>query len=511
MSRRTLFGNRRSAIVQAACRWTLVCLISFVGFCIQIPAHAEQPNVLFIAVDDLRCDLGCLGNRTVLSPNMDRLAQRGTLFTRAYCQQAVCNPSRASLLTGLRPSTLGIWDLPTHFRDRFPDLVTLPQHFKNNGYYTENIGKIFHNWRQDTYKGDAPSWSIPAVLHYASHGADKAIVKGPIPPDTAKTPKCEIRDVPDEAYYDGRVAQRAVDAIGRLKESKEPFFLAVGFWKPHAHFNAPKKYWDLYDRNAITAAENSEPPRDVPQIALHDGREIRRSFKSRPDSTPTAEDAVALRHGYYAAISYADAQIGKVLNALNDAGLADNTVIVLWSDHGFHLGEHGLWAKTSNFELDARVPLMIAAPGFPAGQRCSSLVELLDLYPTLVDLCDLPAPRLPEKLDQVEGKSLKPLLNDPSRAVKKAAFTWHPRPAYPAAGASPDAMGFSIRTADYRYTEWRDFRTNQLVARELYDHRSDPGENRNTADLEKNRDVVEKLHSMMAQNWPWSPPAKDER
>ena len=314
---------------------------------VTIPAASTAPpNVLFIAVDDMRAELGCLGSEIVRSPNIDRLAARGMLFERAYCQQAVCNPSRASLLTGLYPSTLRIWDLPTHFRERRPDIVTLPQHFKNNGYHAEGIGKIFHNWRQDDYKGDPVSWNVPQVLHYNTHGADKAMVKGELPPDECDVPKCEIRDVPDEAYFDGRIAEKSVAALRRLKDSGKPFFLGVGFWKPHAHFNAPKKYWDMYDHAKIKRAANPDPPKGVPDIALHDGREIMRDFKTRPGKKPTPGDERFLRHGYYAAISYVDAQVGKVVDELDRLGLAENTIVVFWSDHGFHLGEHGLWAKT---------------------------------------------------------------------------------------------------------------------------------------------------------------------
>ncbi len=441
--------------------------------------HAKgRPNVLFIAVDDLRVELGCYGDTIVKSPHIDKLAARGTLFNRAYCQQAVCNPSRASLLTGLRPSTLGIWDLPTHFRDKDPNVITLPQWFKQHGYFTQNIGKIFHNWRQDQYKGDALSWSVAATLHYNAHGADKAQVNGPLPPGQINVPKCVMRDVPDDAYFDGRIAKRAVKALTDLKDKQQPFFLAVGFWKPHTPFNPPKKYWDLYDRKQIAPPSNPDPPQGVPAIALHNSREIVSSFKGRPDGKPSPDDVLALRHGYYAATSYVDAQVGKVVDQLDLLGLADNTIVVLWSDHGFHLGEHGLWAKTSNFELDARVPLIIATPQGNAnkrGKRTDALVELLDIYPTLTDLCGLPRP------GQLEGVSLRPLLNDPASTVKTAAFTWHPRPAYPPAGSDPEAMGYSMRTDRFRYTEWREFKSGKVLARELYDHQADPRETLNCA------------------------------
>ncbi len=456
-----------------------------------------RPNVLFIAVDDMRAELGCLGAAHIHSPNIDSLARRGVLFTRAYCQQAVCNPSRASFLTGLRPESLGIWDLPTHFRQRRPDIITLPQFFKNAGYHTEGIGKIFHNWRQDKFKGDPASWSVPAVLHYDSHANDKPQVEGPLPPNLSSIPKCEIRDVPDEAYFDGRIANLATAALRRLARSDDPFFLAVGFWKPHSHFNAPKKYWDLYARSSIKPPKNPAHPKNVPQIALHDGREIMRDFKSRPGGVPTPDDEIALRHGYYAAISYVDAQVGKVIRELYRLELAENTVIVFCSDHGFHLGENGLWAKTSNFELDARVPLIIATPNRKnAGATTFSLAELLDLYPTLCDLSGLPAPA------HLEGKSLVPILNDPNSTVKDAAFTSHPRPAYPAEGEDPEAMGYSLRTARFRYTEWRNYADGKIIAHELYDHAKDPDETTNIAPDPNMATVVAALSADLAA---WHP------
>lgn len=476
------------------------CFVLVLLLSCQPALAAERLNVLFIAVDDMRVELGCYGDRHVLSPHIDKLARRGTLFERAYCQQAVCNPSRASLLTGLTPQTLRIWDLPTHFRQRIPDVVTLPQHFKRHGYHAENIGKIFHNWRQDDYKGDAVSWSVPQRMHYATHGSDKAQVDGPVPPNLSDTPKCVVRDVPDTAYFDGRVAELAVEALGRLSRQEDPFFLAVGFWKPHSHFNAPKKYWDLYDPEKLPTVPNPTPPIDVPSLALHDGREICRSFQGRPGGRPTAADAKTLRHGYCASISYVDAQIGRVLDELERLGLSDSTVIVFFSDHGFHLGEHGLWAKTSNFELDARVPLIIASPQTKGGQRSKSIVELLDLYPTLVDLCGLPLPP-----GELEGTSLRPILAEPSNSVKAAALTWHPRPAYPAAGKLPDAMGFSLRTARYRYTEWREFRTGRVLARELYDHQRDPRETQNVANAPGQEAIVNQLSAQLAKIAPKDP------
>ena len=486
-------------MISSRCYKSLLWFLFFLFSQTAVEARAEtnaqakskkKPNVLFIAVDDLRAELGCYGSAIVKSPNIDALASRGTLFQRAYCQQAVCNPSRASILTGLRPETLDIWDLPTHFRERRPNVVTLPQLFKQHGYFTQNIGKIFHNWRQDDFKGDVPSWSVPAEMHYASHGSDIAQVDAPLPGDTSGVPRTEKRNVPDEAYFDGRVARKAIMALKERKQDGKPFFLAVGFWKPHAPFNAPAKYWDLYEPQSIEPPKNPYPPKDVPKIAMHDSREILRGFKDRPESRPTPADTLVLRHGYYAATSFVDAMIGSVLDELHDLGLSENTIVVLWSDHGFHLGEHSLWAKTSNFELDARVPLIISTPWHQGGNQSKSLVELLDLYPTLADLCDLPPP------NDLEGKSLRPVLEDPQSTVKQAAFTWHPRPAYPAAGKSPEAMGYSMRTKRYRFTQWRDFKTENVIATELYDHRSDPGETVNIADSAQGRVVREKLRRL---------------
>ncbi len=381
-------------------------------------------------------------------------------------------------MTGLRPDTLRIWDLPTHFRDTTPEALTLPQHFKNNGYFTQNIGKIFHNWIHEV-QGDPVSWSVPAEMHFANHNEDKPVVEGTLPPNLAKDMKCQMYDVPDEAYYDGRVAAKAVTALRELKQKQQPFFLAVGFWKPHSPFNAPKKYWDMYEREKIPMPPNPYWPKDTDRVAWHNSREIL-TEKQRP---LTPEAIREIRHGYLANITYMDAQIGKVLDELEKLKLAENTVIVFWSDHGYHLGEHTLWAKTSNFELDARVPLLIAAPKAKAkGTSASAPVELLDMYPTLVELCGLPV------VKTLEGASLVPMLNDPKAQVKPAAITQHPRPAY--YKGQSEFMGYSARSARWRYTEWRNWKNGSVVARELYDHDKDPLETVNVAGDPRNKDTV---------------------
>lgn len=459
---------------------SLAAMLVLVSATNAIAADAPKLNVLFVMADDLRPELASFGSPAI-TPNFDRLAKRGVQFDRAYCQQALCNPSRSSMLTGRRPDTLKQWNNGLHFRERNPDVTTLPLWFKEHGYTTRCVGKIFHNWHTKE-KGDPRSWSAPEFLHYANHGDDAAQVTGDLPPNLASpsprkytnVPLYECRDVPDEAYFDGRVAAEAVRVIREVRE--QPFFLAVGFWKPHAPFNAPKKYWDLYDRAKLPPL-NPARPTGAPDVAFHDGRELRGIPPNQVTFTP--EQVAEIRHGYFANISYLDAQFGKVLDELDRLKLTDRTVIVFCGDHGYHLGEHTQWAKTSNFEYDARVPLFLATPkSTNAGKRTSSLAELVDLFPTLVELCGLPRP------DGLEGASLVPVLNDVSKSVKPGAFTQHPRPAYfdREPSGEPAAMGVSVRTARVRYTEWHDWKTKKIVARELYDAQQDSAELRNAID-----------------------------
>lgn len=453
-------------------------------------AAPARPNVLFIVADDLRTNLGAYGDKVAKTPNLDRLARRGVTFERAYCQQALCNPSRASVLTGLKPDTLRVWNLQTRFRETTPGAVTLPQYFKQQGYFTQDIGKIFHNWHQKV-AGDPDSWSVPAVLHFAQHKSDQAQVgTGPLPPNEAVDGEAEMRDVPDEAYFDGRVAAGAVQALRDLSKRKEPFFLAVGFWKPHSPFNPPKRYWDMYRRDEIPPLRDPRPPIDAPELALPEGADIRRER--------SAEAALELRHGYYAATSYLDAQVGKVVAELDRLGIADRTVIVFWSDHGLHLGEHGFWGKTSDFELDLRVPLIVVAPGVTgAGVRTASFAELLDLYPTLTDLCGLP-PRA-----DLAGVSLRPVLANPRATVRPAAFSQQSR--HEGKRGAGKAMGYSVRTGDFRYTEWRDWGTGRVLATELYDHRTDADETRNVAAEPQLKETVRTLAETLSREFPPKP------
>lgn len=432
---------------------------------IALGAESARPNVLFIAVDDLRTNLGCFGDPVAQTPHLDALAERGVRFTRAYCQQAVCNPSRASVITGRRPDTLRVWDLRTHFREHLPEVVTLPQHFKHHGYHTEAIGKILHD--PPKFR-DPPSWSVPAQLDdtegvrgkYAR--ADNLLIYEPVgKKGREKAAAAEAAVVADNAYIDGRVAELAVTRLRELAAQAQPFFLAVGFRRPHLPFSAPQRYWDLYDSEKLKRVPQPEPPRGAPTVALHDSTELRGYTDMPKAGSFTPAQITTLRHGYYAATSFVDAQIGLVLSALRDSGAERNTLVVLWSDHGFHLGEHGLWGKTTNYEVDTRVPLIIARPGMTrAGAASTALTELLDLFPTLADLCGLPAP------EGIEGRTLRPWLDDPAHPSRPAAFSQFPRPwTY---GHQPEVMGYAVRTATHRYVEWRRFGTRGIIARELY-------------------------------------------
>jgi iduronate 2-sulfatase len=475
--------------------------ILFASMTVAVSAEPVKPNVLFIMADDLRVELASYGSPAI-TPNLDRLATRSVQFDRAYCQQAVCNPSRSSLLTGRRPDTLRIWNNGTHFREVNPDVTTIPLWFKEHGYTSLGAGKIFHNWHTQV-KGDPRSWSAPEFLHYANHGDDVARITGELPKNHATTTTgfgyekagiCECRDVPDDAYYDGRVAAEAVRLLGEVKE--RPFFLAVGFWKPHAHFNAPKRYWDLYDRNELPPLD-ARRPAGAPEIAFHQSTEVLGPVDGQ--RTPTPAQAAEMRHGYFANISYMDAQLGKVLDALDRSGVAERTIVIFVSDHGYHIGEHLLWGKTSNFEFDARVPLLIHAPGITAaGKRTASLVELVDLFPTLTELCGLPNP------EGLEGTSLVPVIRDPQKSVKDCAFTQHPRPAYydRTPSKQPVAMGVSVRTAKARYTEWRDWKTGELTGRELYADADEPSETRSLIDEPGAVEIQREAERLLRKQFP---------
>ncbi len=457
---------------------------SFLGFlaltATSIAAEKVRPNVLFIAVDDLRTNLGCYGDRFAQTPHLDRLAARGTVFARAYTQQAVCNPSRQSLLSGRRPDSIQVWDLYTHFRKTAPDVVPLPEHFKLNGYFAQAIGKIYHGFEG---MADPPSWSVPEQYQYVEKLDDYRLPENRKPARGQKQMSLEFADAPEDEYPDGKAAAAAVAVLERIAREKSgrPFFLAVGIRKPHLPFTAPKKYWDAFASVPLPPVDPAAPPRHGPEIALHDSIELRGYSDVPRKGDLDAELVTRLRRGYYAATSFADAQIGRVLGALDRTGFKDNTIVVVWGDHGFHLGEHGLWTKITNYEADTRVPLIISAPGQKRrGARTDTLVELLDLYPTLIELCGLP-PR-----EKLEGRSIAGWLDDPNRRGRVAAFSQFPRP-WTGRG-TPEFMGYAVRTAGHRYVEWRQITTGEVVARELYAYNGDEQfERENLADAPEQR------------------------
>jgi iduronate 2-sulfatase len=459
-----------------------------------LPSHTKQPNILFIAVDDLRTEINCFGAKHMHTPNLDRLAKRGMIFERAYCQQAVCAPSRNSLLTGLRPDALGIYDLYTFFRTKNPDVITLPQHFKNNGYRTESMGKIYHLGHGNS--DDAVSWSVPPYDRGPEYKKLQKIVRGDtiglerdFPTiDGKKLPwYCSLQ--PEKNMSDAMTSNHAVKRIKALKDST--FFLAVGFSKPHLPFVAPKKYWDLYDPLKIKIPKR-EIPKGMPEFALHQFGELRK-YHGIPATGPL-NDSISrnLIHGYYAAVSMIDAQIGKLLDALEKNNLLENTIVVLWGDHGWKLGDYGGWCKHTNFEMDTNAPLFIAVPGMKKGLKTKSLAEFVDIYPTLCDLAKL------DKPNHLEGQSLVPILKDPDVEIKKVAISQYPRGKSLGYDHKSEIMGYSIRSGKYRFTRWQKYENpNEVVAVELYDHSDGKTAKENLANLKEYAKQVEEFNQLM--------------
>ena len=453
---------------------------------------ADKPNVLIIGIDDLRPELNCYGAEHIHSPNIDKLAARGTLFERAYCQYAVCGPSRSSMFTGRRPDVIGAFNNKIHFRDSLPETVSLVQHFKNHGYATYGFGKVLHNTQRDDV-----SWSEPqhylVEKQYASPGLeDKTAGIDGIHGSNKLVPLFEGPDVADDAYRDGETNLAAIEKLETVAASEQPFLLFVGYHKPHTPFNAPKKYWDLYDRESLPLATNVFQPHGAPDVAMNPWRYVR-SFGGMPEEGPLPEPlARETRHAYFACVSYIDSLIGELIAALEATGEADNTVIALWSDHGYQLGDHGMWCKHTNFETSTRIPFIIVDPrGERTNQRTDARVELIDLYPTLSDMAGLPSP------SDIDGKSLSPLLRNPKAWDDRdtLAFSQFHR---------GKTRGYSVRSRDFRYTEWRNLNTGAIVALELYDHRSDPDENVNAASSPERTPDLKKMEDALRSLWPLS-------
>lgn len=537
----------------------LLCLLGFGCASTEESAETEniKPHILFIAVDDLRPELGCYGSEIAVTPNLDALAQKGLLFNRAYCQQAICSPSRASLMTGARPETINIIENYAYFREENPDIITLPQHLQANGYETVYSGKIFH----PRFTDEEQSWSrqpTKIALERPKHPGGYALAEnqeifkknqadikakyGEVSHYAlGRGPAYESADVPDQAYPDGYNTDVAIATMEEmLAKGDKPFFLGLGFRLPHLDWNAPKKYWDLYDPEQIPMSAQTESPTEGAAMGLHASFELRVRH-GIPKSGPIEDElARTLKHAYLASVSYVDAQIGRMLAALDKAGIRDNTIIMVWSDHGWHLGDMGVWGKATNYEIATRVPMMISTPDMPdqnRGIKTDALVELIDMYPTLCELTGIEAPA------HLEGHSFAPLLKAPNQNWKKAAFSLYPNPALREWAANPltasmretyfgplirevegriktqqgkewdrdlfenKLMGYAMRTDQHRLVVWKD-RTqadSQPLYIELYDHQTDPTETKNIA--KEKPELVDQLMVQFNKGWKGSLPA----
>lgn len=483
-------------------RISLAFVVIFAVTSINALAGNRPPNVLFIISDDLNSDVGCYGSERAVTPNLDRLARMGLKFARAYCQYTACNPSRNSFLSGMRPNETGLPAQWTALRSLVPDVTTLPQLFRENGYYTASIGKVFHidgwdkRWPDAGWeKGDELSWDFRINCPPAEQGPRR------MPPFPRRGIRLEwpghsgaidygmISFESDLAQDDGQATQEAIRQLDLPLD--KPFFLAVGYRRPHAPFVAPEKYFWPYPLNTMQLPDPGDRS-DVTSLA----------FTVDPPNYGEPEEMKKMKMCYLASVSFLDSQVGRLLQSLEDHKLLDNTIIVFFSDHGFHLGEHGQWHKFTLFEQSARVPLLIRVPGVTRpGSVCTESVELIDLFPTLQELCGLPS-----TTQELSGRSLVPLLQDPKA-------DWTAQPAYTqirrARNQSASVMGYSVRTAEYRYNEWwLESKSPELVATELYVLDDDPGEEVNQASNAGFAAVRIRLSELIKQQRTLAPPGK---
>jgi len=491
------------------------------------PEERMPPNVLFISIDDLRPALGVYGDSAAITPNIDQLASEGMTFRQTFCQSAVCAPSRASLMTGVRPDSTRVWHLGDKFREINPQAVTMPQYFSRFGYHTVNIGKIFHNYMPDSVSWDEPDMRPKQYLRpewlgrdgetfYISEEVQKSqVIKRdsllklrPIRyADGWNTgPAWEAADVHDTLYYDGAQTELAKRTLNRLSEMDQPFFFGLGYFRPHLPFAVPKKYWDLYDQEQIPLAPNPELPEGSPIFTANSMYELRHydgfSHIGHPTSSYRMSEDTAriLKHGYYASVSYVDALLGDLMEHLKSLGLYENTIIVVWGDHGWKLGDHNSWGKMTNFNIDLQVPVIVRYPGQKnRGAQTMAMTELVDLFPSICELAGIDVPAY------TQGLSFVPLLEDPNLAWKPATFSqFHRRPRVSADGNR--YMGYSMNTSEYHYIEWYtwDHKTGmrgEYVATELYDRLHDPYETRNIAEEAVNKDLIEQLSKQLAGGW----------
>ena len=486
-----------------------------------------KPNVLFVSIDDLRTSLGVYGDAIAISPNIDQLASEGMTFRQTFTQVAVCAPSRASLMTGLRPDYTRVWHLGNKFRKINPDAVTMPQHFSKFGYHTVNLGKIFHNYMPDSISWDEPDlrpsrYKRPDWLkrdgetfHISEEvNASQVIKRDSLLKLRPKRyadgwntgPAWEAAEVHDTMYYDGAQNELAKKTLTRIAKMDKPFFMGLGYFRPHLPFTVPKKYWDLYDPEKIPLATNPNVPENAPGHTMNSMYELRHydGFNKigHPQSTYRMSEDTAriLKHGYYASVSYVDALIGDLVAHLKEIGIYDNTIIVLWGDHGWKLGDHNSWGKMTNYNIDLKVPMIIRYPNQEnKGAQTFEITELIDMFPSLCELAGIDTP------DYMQGTSFVPLIENPNRAWKSAAFSqFHRRPKVSADGQR--YMGYSINTKEYHYNEWYSWNhktgtKGELKNTELFDSKNDPNETINIAQEQEFRNIVKGLSIQLADGW----------
>ena len=491
-------------------------------------ASAEQrPNIIFLSIDDLRPDVGAYGNKQIKTPHIDALASTSMVMLNTHSQSAVCAPSRASTMLGYRPDSTRVWHLGDKFREINPDAVTMPQYFSKAGYYTVNIGKIFHNYMPDSISWDEPDLKpFPyntedyalrdAETYYYTEAAledqknqreillEKRKGQNVYGDGWNRGPAIEDADVPDSLYYDAMQTTLALETIDKIKDKKEPFFMGLGFYRPHLPFVVPKKYWDLYPVGSVSPAANPKLPKNAPVMSANSNYELRaytHPYKiGRPEDEPLPETyADSLKRGYYASVSFVDDCVGRLVEGLKERGLYENTIIVLWGDHGWKLGDHNGWGKMTNFYIDTHVPLIIKKANQTEGKRIEALSELVDIFPTLCDISGV------EKADYFQGTSLDPLFSDPNLEWKNAVFTqFRRRPKVSKDGN--EYMGYSMQTKQYHYIEWFKWdnekkEKGEYAATELYDHAVDPNETINIAGQSGQEQNVEKLSEQLKKGW----------
>lgn len=509
------------------CTLTLSCLFLLATSGCEKAPEPQRPNILFISIDDLRPALGAYGDKIAITPNIDRLASDGLLFKQAFCQSAVCAPSRASLMTGLRPDSTRVWHLGDKFREINPATVTMPQYFSKFGYHTVNLGKIFHNYMPDSVSWDEPDlrpsrYLKPDWIHrdgetfYISEEVnrsqaikrDSLLKLRPVRyADGWNTgPAWEAADVHDTMYYDGAQTALTKRTLTRLAAEDQPFFMGLGFFRPHLPFAVPKKYWNLYDPETMPLPENPELPEGSPIFTMNSMYELRHYDGFNHIGHPTSsyrmgEDTVRiLRQGYYASVSYVDALIGELIDHLIELGIYDNTIIILWGDHGWKLGDLNSWGKMTNYQIDLHVPMIIRTPDQELrGRSTDALVELVDMFPSLCELASVEVP------DYLQGTSFVPLLEDPELAWKPAVFSqFHRRPKVSADGNR--YMGYSIVTEAYHYIEWYEWDAEtgtrgEYKDRELFDRKRDPNETINLSQNTQNEEMMNDLSVRLADGW----------